>query len=103
MTSIEERLKNGHSSSGIVGSFGVPLNAEEELSFGRFDGFDDAVRCFANDRQPPGMIKCLDVMTMDASSESSPRDVMNRSIAMLVRRLKTIRKMLVQSTACVEP
>ena len=81
----------------------MPLNAEQELSFGRLDGFDDAVRCFANDRQPPGMIKCLDVMTMDASSESSSRDVMNRSIAMLVCRLKTIRKMLVQSAACVEP
>jgi hypothetical protein len=80
----------------------VPLDPEEEGAVIRFDRFDHAVRRLADDRQPPRIIERLNVMAVHPPGESSPGDLVNRAVSMLVRGLEIIGEVLIQSAACMK-
>ena len=99
---VQKRAKDLWAGPWIGGSLGVPLNTQQERAIGRFDGFDDAVGRFADDLQSAGILERLDMVAVYSSGEASSRDLMDRTVTVLVRGLEVVGEVLIQTAARME-
>lgn len=95
----DERSEDARAGDRIVGSLGMPLDADHVSAIRGLDGLDHAVRRGRHDVESAGIIQCLHVMTVDHAFEPSASHGMARAVSMLVRRVEVVGEVLVEMAA----
>lgn len=105
-SSLPRRFHEGgeerRSKTGILGAFGVPLDADHVWPVGTSDRLDDPIRGGGDDLEVAGIDQRLAMSAVHLSVELLPRHRMEPSVRMVVGGVERVRKMLLQLASGVK-